>query len=475
MSMVEPDRPFRLRPRAPKRVGDDSRVWPAGLRRLLYLARTTCKRSRRSPARKNSVPRSSTKSFAQRCAVRVTYSPNRMRSQWAAHGRYVLRDSATEQTGQSGRGFDAQSDQVDVPGRAAEWQSAQDPRMFKLILSPEFGERVDLKDLTRRLMQRVQGDVGAELEWAAVAHFNTEHPHVHVLLRGVAGGQEIRLTPEYVKVGIRKHAEDLCTAQLGYRTEADRTEALRREVDKPRFTSLDFQLRRQNTSENASLVRSDQFVATITEADSLLARRLLVLQSMGLAEQINPQHWHVRTDFESILRSMKKTADRQKMLASCTTLVSDSRLPMQMTPVLRITTLEGRVLGHILDDTSGRTHMVLEGTDARIHFVPHDPALESARQNRLLRPNHFVELLHDSRKAGSLAIRDLGNAEDYLASEQLAEKARRLVRRGIAPLETDWSGWLGRYERAIYSTGSSISKTITGRRTFTPIEPARGG
>jgi len=80
--------------------------------------------------------------------VRVSYSTNRTPGQWAAHGRYVVRESAAGLNGEPGRGFDARSDQVDVIQTAADWQTAGDVRMFKLILSPEFGERVDLKVLT---------------------------------------------------------------------------------------------------------------------------------------------------------------------------------------------------------------------------------------------------------------------------------------------------------------------------------------
>jgi type IV secretory pathway VirD2 relaxase len=460
VSMVEADRPFRLRPRAPKRTDDNSRVWPIALRRVLQLVQSTAKSALGRQAQLNrSAVREGTRPFAQRCAVRVTYSPNRTRGQWAAHGRYVTRERATSETGQLSRGFDAKSDQVEVAQTAADWQNAGDPRMFKLILSPEFGERLDLKELTRQVIHRIEGDLGLHLEWVAVTHFNTEHPHAHVLLRGIAAGRELRLAPGYIKLGIRKHAEDLCTAQLGYRTEADRAEARAREVDQPRFTSLDFILRRQNTPANGDPAHPDHFIATTAEADALVARRLLVLQSMGLAEPKDRFHWRVRTDFEAVLRSMKKTADRQKMLASCSALVSDERLPIELTPVSRITSLEGRVLGHVLDDTTGRTHMVLEGTDARVHLIPHDPAMESARQKRLLGPDNFVQLSRDSQsKGGRLVIDDLGNAEEYLASGQFAAKARRLAQQGVLPSDSDWGGWVGRYERNLRSAAASISK-----------------
>jgi hypothetical protein len=431
--MIEADRPFRLRPRAPKRSDSNSRVWPAALRRVLRFVQTTSKPRIGARGQTSAgIARTRARPFAQRCAVRITYSPNRTHGQWGAHGRYVVRESAGELNGQPSRGFDAKSDHVDVVQTAAAWQSAGDPRMFKLILSPEFGERLDLMKLTRKLMQRMESDLRLQFEWVAVTHFNTGHPHAHVLLRGVAEGQELRLPSEYVKTGIRKHAEDLCTAQLGYRTGQDRAEARAQEVNQPRFTSHDFTLARQNRPENHSAVHPDHFIVQTANIDAMSAKRLLVLASMGLAEPIDRSRWRVRKDFEVVLRSMKKATDRQKMLASCSSLVSDKRLPMELTPVSQITSLEGRVVSHVLDDATGRTHMILEGIDARIHFIPHNPAVESARQKRLLRPDTFVHLSGiDEIRGGRIAIEDLGNAEDYLNSERFAVKAHRLLRQGV--------------------------------------------
>jgi type IV secretory pathway VirD2 relaxase len=87
-----------------------------------------------------------------------------------------------------------------------------------MIISPEFGERIDLNQLTRELMSRMENDLGTRLEWVAVPHFNTEHPHVHVALRGTkADGSPLDLEREYIRNGIRSIAEDLCTRQIGHR------------------------------------------------------------------------------------------------------------------------------------------------------------------------------------------------------------------------------------------------------------------
>src|SRR5688572_9017516 len=125
--MVEPERPFRLRPRGPKRTDDNSRVWPTALRRVLQLVQVTCKPDRRRQAILNrDTAKRGSRPFAQRCAVRVTYSPNRTHGQWAAHGRYAARESASGED-QPSREFDAKSDEVDIVHTVTGWQSAGDP------------------------------------------------------------------------------------------------------------------------------------------------------------------------------------------------------------------------------------------------------------------------------------------------------------------------------------------------------------
>ena len=102
------------------------------------------------------------------------------------------------------------------------WQKAGDPRLWKLIVSPEFGDRGNLDELTRGLMSRMEHDLGTRLEWIAVPHFNTEHPHVHIALRGIRDdGTPLKMDRDYIRCGIRAHAEDLCTRQLGLRSGLD--------------------------------------------------------------------------------------------------------------------------------------------------------------------------------------------------------------------------------------------------------------
>jgi len=302
-------------------------------------------------------------------------------------------------------------------------------------VSPEFGDRTDLKRLTRDLVARMEADLGTPLESVAAAHYNTEHPHVHVDLRGIgAEGRPLRLSRDYVKQGFRTIAEDLCTRQLGHRTELDAAMAQRWEVNQHRYTSLDRIIKRdaERTEEaNSSFFtvakypsRAGLVRASLVEQHT--AERLKVLESMGLADASGPSAWRVRQDFENILRAMQRSADRQKMLAAHGVLMSDERLLLAVLDFRRLTSLEGRILVHGEEDTGrqvGRSYLMLEGTDGQVHYVYYTPEMEEARSRCGLRTNSFVRLRKlFSEGHPALKIDDSGTRSRSCATSDTCEK-----------------------------------------------------
>jgi type IV secretory pathway VirD2 relaxase len=393
--------------------------------------------------------------------------------QWRAHGRYVARESATREGDFKAVGFDSHRESVDIAERLQGWQKAGDERLWKLIVSPEFGDRIDLKRLTRDLVSTMERDLGTPLEWVAAAHYNTEHPHVHIALRGRgAEGQAFRLSRDYIKQGIREIAEDFCTRQLGYRTQLDAAAAQRREVHQHRYTSLDRVIKREGKgAEEADspffTVAKDPSGARRGQSGSLIeqhtAERLKVLETIGLAEATGPNTWRVRRDFENILRAMQRSADRQKMLAAHGVPMSDERLLLTGLGSRRLTFLEGRILVHGEEDTgraAGRSYLMLEGTDGQVHYVYYTPEMEAARGRGGLRTNAFVQL----RKLFSegrpvLKIDELGDSESVLRNKRhLRETVQRLMRRGIVLQEDGWNGWLGRYQKALCDAAISLER-----------------
>jgi type IV secretory pathway VirD2 relaxase len=413
------------------------------------------------------------------------YAKSTVAGQWRAHGRYVARESATREGDPKAVGFDGRGESIDFAERLEGWQKAGDERLWKLIVSPEFGDRADLKQLTRDLVARMESDLGTPLEWVAVAHYNTEHPHVHMALRGVgAEGRAFRLSRDYIKHGIREIAEDLCTRQLGYRTQLDAAAAQRREVNQHRYTSLDRIIQRDaDRTEKADsaffTVARDPNRAGLGRTAPLIeqhtAERLKVLESMGLAEATGPNTWRVRRDFESILRAMQRSADRQKMLAAHGVLMSDERLPLVVLDLRGLTTLEGRILVHGEEDdgrAAGRSYLMLEGTDGRVHYVYYTPEMETARGRGGLRTNSFVRLQKlFSKGRPVLKLDELGDSESILRNKRyLKETVQRLIRRGIVPQEDGWNGWLGRYQKALADAAAGLEEQ---RRTKDPEREER--
>ena len=174
---------------------------------------------------------------------------------------------------------------------------------------------------------------------------------------------------------------------------------------------------------------------------------------MGLAEPAGAREWMVRRDFETVLKAMQRTSDRQKMLASHGALLSDERLPLVVLDLRKLKTLEGRVLAHGEEEAgkgAGRHYLLLEGTDAKVHLIYYTPEMEEARSRGKLRANSFVRLQKQFENGRPvLEIEDSGDAERVLRNKRhLGERAKSFLNRGIAPSEDGWGGWLGRYQAA---------------------------
>ena len=465
------ERPIRLRPRRSKRnPNDDPRRFAGALGSFLRLVQMT--RRHRGGKRRSSQSRPS-RLYGQRVSVRVTYSSNKNPGQWKAHGRYIARDTATQGGDPSRAGFDATRNDLNIASVLDKWQHAGDERFFKIIVSPEFGERLNLQDQTRKLLRRMEQDLRTRLEWVAAAHFNTEHPHVHIALRGKEqNGSPLVMTRDYIRSGIRTHAENLATEALGFRTERDAEEVRQREITQNRYTSLDRIIQRSSFGQSSWFVMTiDVTGAGLSERERILQQnlsaRLAYLEKMHLAKPIGPQQWAVQSDFESVLRTLQRTVDRQKMLAAHGALASDPRLPFEIMDIQNLKMIEGRVLLHAEDEAKGRAYLLLEGTDAKVHLIYHTEDIEDARRAGKLAVNSFVRLEKSFvERIPHIEVSDYGDANKLLESpEFLKKQAQSSVRLGIVGDRNSWSGWLGEYyERLQASTKTARVRPKEAKR-----------
>jgi type IV secretory pathway VirD2 relaxase len=207
----------------------------------------------------------------------------------ARHAAYLKREGVTRD-GQGAHLFDATSDAVDAKSFAE--SCADDRHHFRFIVSPEDATQMaDLRSFTRELMKDAERDLGTSLGWAAVDHWNTDNPHIHVLVRGKADdGRDLVISRDYISQGFRQRAAERVTLELGPRSEVEMQAGLKKEVEADRWTSLDRTLR-NIADESAGFVDlRPGAVGDDPEHRSLLVGRAAKLERLGLPEPIGPRN-----------------------------------------------------------------------------------------------------------------------------------------------------------------------------------------
>jgi type IV secretory pathway VirD2 relaxase len=150
----------------------------------------------------------------------------------------------------------------------------------------------DLRAFTRELMTDAERDLRTKLDWVAVDHWNTDNPHIHVLVRGKAeDGRDLVINRDYIAQGFRQRASERVALELGPRSEQEIQAGLNKEVEAERWRSLDRALR-SIADESAGFV--DLRPGAGGEGPdyrNLLVGRAGKLERLGLADALRPAQW----------------------------------------------------------------------------------------------------------------------------------------------------------------------------------------
>lgn len=327
------------------------------------------------------------------------------------HLRYIQRDGVTRE-GQPGALYDREGDHAD--GRAFLERSGEDRHQFRLIIAPEDGaEYDDLKPFVRKLMARMEDDLGTKLDWVAVDHHNTGHPHTHIVLRGRDDlDRDLVIAREYISHGMRERAAEILSLDLGPKTDAEINDQLRKQMDQERFTDLDKALKRQ-AGESGELT-FDKPAAGI--AQHYQAGRLQKLAKLDLADEIAPGRWRLANDLEPVLRRMGERGDIIKAMHRELTAAGIDRGTANYVIFDPARAgeqpLVGRLVVRGIADEEKDTHfLVLDGVDGRAHYVDigtmaggEEPAPGSVLAVR----GHTVEPRQSDRTIAAVAARHGG-------------------------------------------------------------------
>lgn len=329
--------------------------------------------SKSSGGRVRKTARSTEQLFSRRVIVKVNLV--KMGGQGYAtqklHLDYIQRDSAARE-GDKGHLFSRD----DVLADANEFQERgkDDRHQFRVILSPEDGKEIgDLRTFTRSVMSQMERDLETRLDWVAANHYDTAHPHTHVVIRGVdEDGKTLIIPRDYISHGMRDAAENIATLELGPITQIDVAKKLAGEIQKERFTKLDRDLLDKSVNGIADLT------ANITEGMNWQTRfekgRVKALSKLGLAEKVGFGKWRLDDNLERTLRRLGDRGDIIKTYHRALKQASLERAsysdPVYDPAASLAKSITGRVVSTgILDDVNDRSYIVVDTVHGEAIFV----------------------------------------------------------------------------------------------------------
>lgn len=379
--------------------------------------------------------------------IRVRSAPQRVavKSRVVRHARYsgargaggalkdhiaYLQRAGVDREGSRGVLFDAETELFREEVQAFRERMVGDRHHFRFIVSPEAGARLTLKDYARELVTQMEADLGTKLQWLGVAHYDTDNPHLHLLVRGKDDrGGDLVISREYISHGMRLQAMELATRHLGPRLPEEIERSLERDLKADRVTGIDLGLVQVAArhphgfvsalhSKMGSLAHERERLRTLT--------RLQHLESLGLAEEIAPGIWRPDIDLIERLRALSIRGDIIKLMHArmrgadpgISTVIFEKDRPPARSVVGRV---YGR--GHV-DELSDREYLLVEARDGRAYYVPLSEYSEAKGEEA--RVGSIVRIYPAVKREGRAADRNiarlaLGNGGLYDPDRHLEE------------------------------------------------------
>ncbi|MFL4469017.1 relaxase/mobilization nuclease domain-containing protein [Tateyamaria armeniaca] len=420
--MTESEHDFRIRPGKPR-----STRTPRSKGFVDQVLRAAQKAGHTGPSRRPGRPghstfgrghgrfgRSRLFSPARRVVVKARIARHKGRAYRAAplstHLAYLRRDGVSRD-GEKGLLFDAETDGLHGSDFAARCEN--DRHHFRFIISPEdASDMEDLRGFTRDLARRMEADLGTRLDWVAVDHWNTDNPHVHLIVRGVDDlGGDLVIARDYISSGLRSRAEDLVALELGPKPEHEIRHALEQEVTAERWTRLDRELRYQADDLGLLDLRPSAPGPADPQIRRLMIGRLQYLRRLGLASEGRPGEWMLGLEAERTLRDLGERGDIIKTMHRAFAERGQDRGLSDF--AIDADTPRDPIIGRLVetglhDEQTGTAYAVIDGTDGRAHHV---------------RFRGLDAFEHTPASGGIVEVRRFGGADDPRPTLVLANRS----------------------------------------------------
>ncbi|MEL7101964.1 MAG: DUF3363 domain-containing protein [Pseudomonadota bacterium] len=336
-------------------------------------------------------------------------------------------------------------------------EHADERHHFRFIVSPEDGEKLqELKPFIRDLVSQMEIDLETKLDWIAVDHYNTEHPHTHIVMSGKRDdGKDLVISKNYLSHGMRERGSALLTRELGLQTELELGAKLERETALRKVTRMDRVLMREmdrNGEVNLDNLRRNR---------PHYQKRLHTLRSMGLARHQSGGIWSVDDQLDVALNALEKSDRNAVRIERAVQSAGLDRISAhEQGPFKYGDAVHGRLLKVGYDDElMDRRYAIVDGLDGRVHHFDFGTSFPKD-----LKPGDMLEI--KPRSPGALGMdqiiadvaaqnRGIYSLENHKQSDpKVSAKHLAMIKNRIAALER--AGLVRRFYGNAYSIGPNF-------------------
>jgi hypothetical protein len=276
-----------------------------------------------------------------------------------------------------------------------EYRENMAEKNFRIFLSPQ-SDKVDLTALTEKFVKKLEASTGYKLYWEAANHYNTAHPHAHLLINGKdKNGKDVEFPKDVVRTFMREYARDICTGQIGTRTRKDLEIEKEQELAASRFTGLDKKIKELCAGTFRVHLDGEEKdrERILTRLEYLRKLKLCVYEKGGY--KLSPR-WE---------DNLKTNGRYNSFLKARTLLRYSSPSNLRL-----FSGLEGSITGKVVKvyrtdgDASDNHAVVIEGLNGKAYFVPlfKKPELRDGEKRIDLREGDFISVRTYETQRGRL-------------------------------------------------------------------------
>lgn len=349
-------------------------------------------------------------------------------------------------------------ERAEVSRLISKW--GNDSHHFRFIISPQNGEQLSLKNYIKDVVSQVEDDLKTKLEWYAVAHHNTDNPHIHLLVRGKDDkGNDLILSRDYISHGFRIASEQVATKILGRRNEIDVRQSQKVQIRHFGLTELDRKIASLALASPDSLCTVPALAECKRERERIfrdrLIGRLAFLKEIGLVKEVSSNSYLLPKDLKESLKNLsvrqlirEKFAQKFPNFGSLENLVlhtGDNKLDDKILGVVR--------LRDTYDELTDKTFLALSSSEGQTHAFYlsqySEPkgfqAIEGAIvEVKAARKERRADLVIERVGKENLGIFSLDNFRTYLLNE-VSQKRWKI------PNELSFEGYVERFRSRLES------------------------